>query len=87
MPRVYNQQTSRIAGAFMALGVIPAKAATDASHIAVATRHGMDFLLTRNCTHIANAQTLKRLTAAASSLGYELPTICTPDELMEESND
>ena len=82
-----DEQTSRIAEAFMASGAIPARAATDASHIAVATRHGMDFLLTWNCTPIANAQTLRRVNAVASSLGYELPTICTPDELMEDPND
>ena len=82
-----DEQTSPIAEAFMASGAIPAKAATDASHIAVATRHGMDFLLTWNCTHIANAQTVRRLNAVAGSLGYELPTICTPDELMEDPND
>ena len=82
-----DEETSRIAEAFMASGVIPPKAATDASHIAVATRHGMDFLLTWNCTHIANAQILRRLNAVATSLGYELPTICTPDELMEDPNE
>jgi hypothetical protein len=47
----------------------------------------MDFLLTWNCAHIANAQTLPSLRAVAGSLGYELPTICTPDELMEDPND
>lgn len=82
-----DEQTSRIAEAFLASGAIPAKAATDASHIAVATRHGMDFLLTWNCRHIANAQTLRRLHAVASTLGYELPTICTPDELMEDPDE
>ncbi len=82
-----DEETSRIAEAYMASGAIPTKAATDASHIAVATRHGMDFLLTWNCTHIANAQTLKHLNAVTISLGYELPTICTPDELMEEPHD
>jgi hypothetical protein len=82
-----DEETTRIADALLTSGAIPAKAATDASHIAVAIRHGMDFLLTWNCAHIANAQTLPSLRAVAESLGYELPTICTPDELMEDPND
>jgi hypothetical protein len=82
-----KQETTRIADALLAAGAVPAKAATDASHIAVAIRHGMDILLTWNCAHIANAQTLPLLRAVATSLGYELPTICTPDELMEDPND
>jgi hypothetical protein len=82
-----DEETTLIADALLASGSIPAKAATDASHIAVATRHGMDFLLTWNCAHIANAQTLPYLRVVAASLGYELPTICTPDELMEDPND
>jgi hypothetical protein len=80
-------EATRIAEALLTSGIIPAKAATDASHIAVATRHGMDFILTWNCTHIANAQALPHLRAVVASLGYELPTICTPDELMEDPDD
>ncbi|MBM3883774.1 MAG: type II toxin-antitoxin system VapC family toxin [Verrucomicrobia bacterium] len=82
-----DEETTRITDALLASGAIPAQAATDASHIAVAIRHGMDFLLTWNCAHIANAQSMPTLRAVAASLGYDLPTICTPDELMEDPND
>ncbi|WP_446008618.1 hypothetical protein [Candidatus Electrothrix sp.] len=41
----------------------------------------MDFLLTWNCTHIANAELLRILSTAATEAGYILPVICTPDEL------
>lgn len=61
--------------------VVPAKAAEDALHIATATVHGMDFLLTWNCRHIANAAIRHRLTEAALARGYILPVICTPEEL------
>ena len=50
-----DAEATRIAEALVTSGSIPPKAASDASHIAVATRHGMDFILTWNCTHIANA--------------------------------
>jgi hypothetical protein len=41
----------------------------------------MDFLLTWNCAHIANAELLRALSAAAAEAGHVLPVICTPDEL------
>ncbi len=63
---------------------LPDKAANDAAHIALATVHGMDYLLTWNCKHIANVQLQKKLTQICSDFGYELPRICTPYELMGE---
>ena len=61
---------------------LPQKAANDAAHIAIATIHGMDYLLTWNCKHIANGQIQKKLSQICSDFGYELPRICTPYELM-----
>ena len=63
---------------------LPPKAADDALHIAVATVYGLDYLLTWNCRHIANAQIQKKLLQISNDAGYELPTICTPYELMGE---
>lgn len=64
-------------------GVVPQKAATDAAHIAVAAVNGMDFLLTWNCRHIANARMLKRIYSVCEAEGYACPLVCTPAELME----
>jgi hypothetical protein len=61
---------------------LPAKAAVDALHIAVAVVMGMDYVLTWNCTHIANAAIRPRIEEACRKLGYEPPVICTPEELM-----
>ena len=65
-------------------GPLPKKAALDALHIAIAVVNGMDFILTWNCTHIANAAMRQMIEAVCRSLGYEPPVICTPEELMEE---
>jgi len=62
-------------------GVIPKKAAADAAHIAVAARHGIDYLLTWNCKHIANAEIIRQLDQVIRDHGYLAPTICTPTEL------
>jgi hypothetical protein len=61
---------------------LPEKAAADALHIALAVVNGMDFLLTWNCTHIANAVLRPNIELACRSLGYQVPVICTPEELL-----
>lgn len=62
---------------------LPRKAELDALHIAVAAVHGMDYLLSWNCKHIANAVTLPKVYAICRRSGYEPPFVCTPFELME----
>ncbi|MDY6782274.1 MAG: type II toxin-antitoxin system VapC family toxin [Cyanobacteriota bacterium] len=69
---------------FLARSNLPEKATNDAAHIAIATVHGMDYLLTWNCKHIANALIQKKLAQICADFEYELPTICTPYELMGE---
>lgn len=61
---------------------LPRKAALDAGHVSVAAVHGVDFLVTWNCTHIANAVLRPRIESACREAGYTPPTICTPFELM-----
>ncbi len=73
-----------LAGDFLARSNLPPKAADDALHIAAATVYNLDYLLTWNCKHIANAQIQKKLAQVSFDAGYELPTICTPYELMED---
>jgi hypothetical protein len=58
------------------------RAATDAVHIAIATMHGMDYLLTWNCAHLANAEIIPKVRAVCENAGYVCPMICTPEELM-----
>ncbi len=65
-------------------GSIPAHAELDAFHVAVAAVHGMNYLLTWNCKHIANASMRPKVEAVCRRHGYEPPVICTPQELMEE---
>ena len=61
---------------------LPEKARIDALHIAVATLSGMDYLLTWNCAHIANAILRPKIESICREYGYEPPTICTPQELI-----
>ncbi len=64
-------------------GVVPRGAANDAAHIAIAAASGVDFLVTWNFRHIANASLRTRINQACLEAGYDPPIICTPSELME----
>jgi hypothetical protein len=57
---------------------------TSNGDIALATVHGMDYLLTWNCRHIANAEMRKGVAKTCISQGYDVPVISTPEELMGE---
>jgi predicted nucleic acid-binding protein len=62
---------------------LPTKAQTDALHIATAAMNGINYLLTCNCTHIANAALRPRIEAVCRTAGCESPIICTPQELLQ----
>ena len=65
-------------------GPIPQQSAADALHIAIAAVNGLDYLLTWNCSHLANAAHRQRIAALVEAAGYVCPVICTPEELMED---
>lgn len=77
-----NQAVQELAAQFLTRSSLPAKARVDAIHIAAATVHGMDYLLTWNCKHIANAQIQGKLAEISLDFCYVLPILCTPNELM-----
>jgi hypothetical protein len=77
-----NQSVTDLAERFLERSNLPSKADVDALHIAAATIHGMDYLLTWNCKHIANAQIQRKLADISLDFGYELPILCTPYELL-----
>jgi len=74
----------KLAESLVAEGPIPPKAAGDALHIAIATSYACDYLLTWNCRHIANAEIQRLARWVVRRQGFELPAICTPEELMGE---
>ena len=65
-------------------GSLPPNAVEDALHIAIATLNGIDYLLTWNFKHLANATMRYKIEGVCRLLGYEPPVICTPQELLEE---
>jgi hypothetical protein len=77
-----NRDVQSLAAQFLLRSNLPPKARVDAIHIAAATVHGIDYLLTWNCKHIANAQIQGKLAEISLDFGYVLPVLCTPNELM-----
>ena len=63
---------------------LPERAQADAYHIAIPAVHSVDYLVTWNCKHIANAFILRRIEQIVRTMGYVMPVVCTPEELMEE---
>lgn len=62
---------------------LPPRAITDASHLGLAVLHRMDYLLTWNCTHLANASLQKELMEYCLYHHLHVPIICTPETLTQ----
>ena len=78
-PEVYS-----LAKKLISNGPLPQKAETDALHIAVAAANSIEYLLTWNCKHIANASMERAIGRICRESGFEPPVICTPEELLED---
>lgn len=82
-----NEEVKTLARDLIAGVPLPPRAQVDALHIAVAAVNGMNYLLTWNCAHIANATLRSQIEAVCRCAGYEPPVICTPQEMLERGDD
>ncbi|HIJ83949.1 MAG TPA: type II toxin-antitoxin system VapC family toxin, partial [Magnetococcales bacterium] len=78
-----NNEVMTLAIALLDARAVPQQAVDDAYHISLAVVHGMDYLLTWNCKHIANATMWSRIDGICRAQGYEPPAIATPEQLQE----
>ena len=76
-------EAENLASELIDLGAVPRRAAQDAAHIAIAVVNGIDFLVTWNFRHIANATMRAQIESVCRRAGYAVPVICTPNELLE----
>ncbi len=77
-----TDESQDLAEKIIAQSAMPKKAYDDALHLAIASCHNMDFLLTWNCRHLANAHLIPQLRFLIEEEGRCFPQICTPEELM-----
>ena len=73
----------QLAKELLQAGALPAKAADDALHIAVAVTKAVPYLLTWNCRHLANVVMRPVIETVCKAKGFEPPIICTPEDLLE----
>ena len=67
----------------LASGALPHAAGGDAAHVATAVTNGVDYLVTWNLRHMANAPVRAAIERACRGAGYRLTAICTPEQLLE----
>ena len=77
-----TQDVHALSEALLNEGALPEKSLADAIHIAAAAVHGIQYLLTWNCSHLANAEIKPLVRSVCAIHGYPCPEICTPEELM-----
>jgi hypothetical protein len=77
-----TQDAESLARAILAAAILPPHALADAAHVAVSAIHSIDYLLTWNCKHLANAQMARRIALVCEKLGQKMSIICTSEELM-----
>jgi hypothetical protein len=76
-----------LAHAIVSASIMPPKAAADALHVAAAAVAGLQYLLTLNCKHIANAHELPRVYRLLDDHGFGQLLICTPAEFLAGGDD
>jgi predicted nucleic acid-binding protein len=77
-----TDEVRELADELMSRGAVPPTEPRDAVHIAVAAVHGVQYLVTWNFKHIANATLRGRIESVCRDAGFEPPIICTPEELV-----
>jgi hypothetical protein len=82
-----DPQIGVIASEIMSRAILPAKASIDALHIAMVAHHRIEYLLTWNCKHIANAKILPQIHDALTDLGTFVPIICTQEEMVDDDSE
>ena len=82
-----SSKVENLAKLIVANHLMPQKAGADAFHVAAVAIAGVDYLLTQNCKHIANAHELPRLYRLLDEQGYGRLLICTPAEFLTGDGD
>lgn len=79
-----DQAIADTVAAYISHQVMPADPAGDALHLAIASNHKCDFILTWNCRHLANANKFAQIRRMNGILGLFVPALVTPLELLGE---
>ena len=79
-----TDEAADLARMLVSAGLVPVIASPDAVHIALASVHQIDFLVTWNFKHIANPHIRERMRTKINDSGYRMPVMCSPEELLND---
>jgi predicted nucleic acid-binding protein len=82
-----SENVERMAEVYMRELQISQKAFRDALHLAFSSVHNIDYLVTWNCTHIANVNVIRKVMRINTEMNMPIPLICTPEEFDEGGYD
>ncbi len=82
-----NSDCKALAKAMIVDGAVPEKHPEDALHIALASVHSIDMIVTWNFKHINNPETRLLVRRSVEAQGYRCPELCSPDELLGEDDE
>jgi len=80
----YESILAEIVSTYVENFLMPAEFSGDALHLAYASYYKIDFLMTWNCEHLANANKRQHIRVINTRLGLAVPEIVTPLELVTE---
>lgn len=78
----FNPDVGTVADQILVRSLMPPIARLDSLHVATAALAGVQYLVTQNCRHIANAHQLPRIYRLLDELGLPGLLICTPAEFL-----
>ena len=76
-----TKEVKACAKAYLETGLVPKEKVGDAVQLAFATFYGIDYLLTWNHAHLANVETQKRLEVLNMKLGWNSPSLVSPETI------
>ena len=76
-----------LASALIQGRAVPESQPNDALHIALAATHGVQYLVSWNFRHIVNASLRPVIERICRDAEYDSPVLCTPEELLEATDD
>jgi len=83
----YVSEIAEIVEVYFAHKLMPIEAQGDADHLALASFHNCDMLVTWNCKHLANANKFGHIHRVNALLGLRTPSLVTPLQLLERDNE
>jgi hypothetical protein len=79
-----EEKIAEVAESLIEKAILSPKSVVDALHISIAAFHRIEYLLTWNCSHIANAKIQRRIRQVLEEMAIPMPIICTPQEMVED---